>query len=196
MRTRHFHIKWISVLAILVGLAFATYEGFHWFTHVYEFDARIKSDMTRVSSRVNGTIEDILVKEGDVIKRGDLLVTMKMEQIRERIRALEAELKEAKARKDKLVAERYSLETNLNSKISSKLKVNFPFSASNLISKNSQLFHDIISEPSSEDLSYFFDLNKIKLSLSQNSYIEKSEWFIHRLFNLLIFKKENSIGIS
>ena len=63
MRTRHFHIKWISVLAILVGLAFATYEGFHWFTHVYEFDARIKSDMTRVSSRVNGTIEDILVKE-------------------------------------------------------------------------------------------------------------------------------------
>ena len=122
MRTRHFHIKWISVLAILVGLAFATYEGFHWFTHVYEFDARIKSDMTRVSSRVNGTIEDILVKEGDVIKRGDLLVTMKMEQIRERIRALEAELKEAKARKDKLVAERYSLETNLNSKTATKIE--------------------------------------------------------------------------
>ena len=124
MRAQHFHIKWISVLAILVGLAFATYVAFYWFTHVYEFDARIKSDMTRVSSRVNGTIEDILVKEGDVIKRGDLLVTMNMEQIRERIRALEAELKEAKARKDKLVAERYSLKTSLNSKTATKIEKN------------------------------------------------------------------------
>ena len=100
MRTRNFHLKWISILAILMGLAFATYEGFHWFTHVYEFDARIRSDMTRVSSRVNGTIENIHVKEGISIKKGDLLVTMKVEQIQERIRATEAELKEASAQKD------------------------------------------------------------------------------------------------
>ena len=112
MRTRNFHLKWISILAILMGLAFATYEGFHWFTHVYEFDARIRSDMTRVSSRVNGTIENIHVKEGISIKKGDLLVTMKVEQIQERIRATEAELKEASAQKDKLIAEKFSLETS------------------------------------------------------------------------------------
>ena len=34
----------------------------------------------------------------------------------------------------------------------------------------------------------FFDLDKIKVSLNKNQYIEKSEWFFHRFFNLLIFK--------
>ena len=122
MRTRNFHLKWISILAILMGLAFATYEGFHWFTHVYEFDARIRSDMTRVSSRVNGTIENIHVKEGISIKKGDLLVTMKVEQIQERIRATEAELKEASAQKDKLIAEKFSLETSLSSRTATKIE--------------------------------------------------------------------------
>ena len=121
MRTRSFHLKWISILAILMGLAFATYEGFHWFTHVYEFDARIRSDMTRVSSRVNGTIENIHVKEG-ISKKGDLLVTMKVEQIQERIRATEAELKEASAQKDKLIAEKFSLETSLSSRTATKIE--------------------------------------------------------------------------
>ena len=122
MLTRNFHLKWISILAILVGLAFATYEGFHWFTHVYEFDARIRSDMTKVSSRVNGTIENIHVKEGISIKKGDLLVTMKVEQIQERIRATEAELKEASAQKNKLIAEKFSLETSLSSRTATKIE--------------------------------------------------------------------------
>ena len=120
MRARHFYLKWLSVLTVLIGLAFATYEIFHWYTHVYEFDARIKSDLTRVSSRVNGTIGKIHVKEGDRVQQGDLLVSMKSDQIQERVRGLEAELEAVKARKDKLSAEKYALELNLSSKIATK----------------------------------------------------------------------------
>ena len=58
-------MKVVSIGAVLLGVAFACYEFFHWMTHVYEFDARIKSDLTRVSSKVDGTIEKILFKEGD-----------------------------------------------------------------------------------------------------------------------------------
>ena len=113
MRARHFYLKWLSVLTVLIGLAFATYEIFHWYTHVYEFDARIKSDLTRVSSRVNGTIGKIHVKEGDRVQQGDLLVSMKSDQIQERVRGLEAELEAVKARKDKLSAEKYALDAAL-----------------------------------------------------------------------------------
>lgn len=94
----------------------------------------------------------------------------------------------------------YSKSTELKIDLSDQ-KINkpnehFSFSALDLISKNNQLFNDIINENSAIDFSQFFDLDKIKVSLYENQYIEKSEWFFHRLFNLLIFKKENSIGIS
>ena len=47
---------------------------------------------------------------------------MKMEQIQERIRATEAELKEASAQKDKLIAEKFSLETSLSSRTATKIE--------------------------------------------------------------------------
>ena len=49
-------------------------------------------------------------------------MTMKVEQIQERIRATEAELKEASAQKDKLIAEKFSLETSLSSRTATKIE--------------------------------------------------------------------------
>tara|TARA_Y100000588_G_C14276706_1_gene934694 strand:+ start:2323 stop:3267 length:945 start_codon:yes stop_codon:yes gene_type:complete len=69
---------------------------------------------------VNGTIDEILVNEGEKVKRGDLLVSMDARQIRQRIIGIEAELEGAKARKDKLAAEKLALELNLNSRIATK----------------------------------------------------------------------------
>ena len=120
MRTRHFILKWVSVIAILIGIAFASYELFHWMTHVYEFDARIRSDLTRVSSKVNGTIDEILVKEGEEVKRGDLLVSMNGDVIKERINALQAELLGEHAKKDKLVAEKLYFNVELNARVRTK----------------------------------------------------------------------------
>lgn len=77
-----------------------------------------------------------------------------------------------------------------------KTNIDFSFSALDLIKNNTALFIDLINEPSSEPLAIFFDFNRIKKSLTNNNYIKKEEWFLHRLFNLLFFKRENSIGIN
>ena len=66
-------MKVVSIGAVLLGVAFACYEFFHWMTHVYEFDARIKSDLTRVSSKVDGTIEKILFKDISLRSSNEIL---------------------------------------------------------------------------------------------------------------------------
>ena len=85
-------IKWLTLISVVVGIGFGAFELFHWFTHVYEFDARIRTDLTRISSRVNGTVDKIHVREGDRVNAGDLLISMKAEAVRQRIAALEADL--------------------------------------------------------------------------------------------------------
>jgi membrane fusion protein (multidrug efflux system) len=120
MQAKRIILKAVSIGAVLLGIAFACYELFHWMTHVYEFDARIKSDLTRVSSKVNGTIDKILVKEGDEVRRGDLLVVMNSDHIIRQMEALDAELKVQKAQTEKLKAQKRNSEVELNAQISTK----------------------------------------------------------------------------
>ena len=120
MQARRFILKAASIVAVLLGVAFACYEFFHWMTHFYEFDARIKSDLTRVSSKVNGTIDKILVKEGEEVRRGDLLVVMNSDHVIRQMEALDAELKVQKAQTEKLKAQKRNSEVELNAQISTK----------------------------------------------------------------------------
>ena len=120
MQARRFILKAASILAVLLGVAFTCYEVFHWMTHVYEFDARIKSDLTRVSSKVNGTIDKILVNEGDEVRRGDLLVVMNSDHTIRKMEGLDAELKVQKAQTEKLKAQKRNSEIELNAQISTK----------------------------------------------------------------------------
>lgn len=113
-------LRWLSLLAVLVAVGFSSYELFYWFTHVYEFDARIRTDLTRISSRVNGTIEEIAVTEGERVKKGDLLVGMKAGAVRQRIEALKADVAGATARQAKLKAEKHALELDLDARIATK----------------------------------------------------------------------------
>ena len=53
-------VKAIIVLAVFGAFIVATYETFFWFTHVYENDARVETDLSQISSQVNGKIEKIL----------------------------------------------------------------------------------------------------------------------------------------
>lgn len=113
-------MKWLGLLSVVGLLAFGSFELFHWFTHVYEFDARIRTDLTRIASRVNGTIETIEVAEGDRVKAGDLLVSMKAGAVRQRIAALRADIAGVSAEGAKLVAEKLALEADLDARTSTK----------------------------------------------------------------------------
>ena len=112
--------KWLSLLTAVAGIGFGAYELFHWFTHVYEFDARIRTDLTRISSRVNGTIEQIAVKEGERVRAGDLLISMEADIVRQRLAALDADLMGASVRRDKLRAEKLALEADIAARAATK----------------------------------------------------------------------------
>ena len=120
MQPRRFILKAVSIFAVLLGMGFVSYELFHWMTHVYEFDARIKSDLTRISSKVDGTIDKILVKEGDEVSRGDLLVVMNSDGIIHQIEALNAELTVQRAKTEKLTAQKRNLDVELDAQVSTK----------------------------------------------------------------------------
>jgi membrane fusion protein, multidrug efflux system len=113
-------LKWLGLLSVVGLLAFGAYELFYWFTHVYEFDARIRTDITRISSRVNGTIETIEIVEGKRVNVGDVLVTMKAGAVRQRIAALKADIASASAVAMKLTAEKRALEADLDARTATK----------------------------------------------------------------------------
>ena len=75
-------VKATILIAIFGGVVVAVYETFFWFTHVYENDARVETDLTQISSQVNGKIEKVFVSEGQSVKRGDSLVKLLDSDIR------------------------------------------------------------------------------------------------------------------
>lgn len=115
--------KKLKALIVVLGVAltgFLSYELFYWLTHVYEFDARIKTELTTLSSRVDANIERIYVKEGDEVKRGQLLVALDAGVERLRIEGFKVDLARERARVTKLLAEKDALEKNLQSRVATK----------------------------------------------------------------------------
>ncbi|MEX2616988.1 MAG: efflux RND transporter periplasmic adaptor subunit [Alphaproteobacteria bacterium] len=88
---------------------------------MYEFDARIKTTMTTLASRIDANIAEIHVREGDRVEVGTLLVSLESEVERLRIEALKIDLEREIARSARLTAEKDALEQNLESKIATKL---------------------------------------------------------------------------
>ena len=91
----------LKAAIFVVGVAFVgflSYELFYWLTHVYEFDARIKTELTTLSSRVDASIEKIYVKEGDEVSKGQLLVALDSEVERLRIEGFKVDLARERAR--------------------------------------------------------------------------------------------------
>ncbi|MBH68096.1 MAG: hypothetical protein CMM58_07075 [Rhodospirillaceae bacterium] len=109
--------KLIIFIVVLGAILLAIYETFFWFTHVYENDARVQTKLTNISSQVNGKIERIIVKEGEVIKKDQPLVKLLDDDIRLSIKALKTELALKKVEKEKLILEKRAFETELNSKL-------------------------------------------------------------------------------
>lgn len=113
-------LKFITLILGTVLISVASYELFYWLTHVYEFDARIKTELTTLSSRADANIEKIYVKEGDTVTKGSVLVALDAEVERLRIAALKVDLARERARVNKLLAEKDALSLNLKSRTATK----------------------------------------------------------------------------
>ena len=110
-----------AIFALGVAMVgFLSYELFYWLTHVYEFDARIKTELTTLSSRVDASIEKIYVKEGDTVTKGQLLVSLDSEVERLRIEGFKVDLVRERARVNKLLAEKNALEKSIRSRMATK----------------------------------------------------------------------------
>ncbi len=73
-----------------------------------------------MSSRVDGTVAMIHVREGDRIKAGQQLVSLVDDDIKLRIKALETDLRLERARRARLSAERAAFDIELRSRVATR----------------------------------------------------------------------------
>lgn len=106
-------VKAALVAGLFGSVAFAGYEVLHWLTHVYESDARIRSQLVRISAEVNGRILAIPVREGSRVAAGTLLVQFEDTGVRLELEALRTDLALKHAERERLTAERRAAETEL-----------------------------------------------------------------------------------
>jgi len=108
----------VVIGAVLIGaFGLLSYEIFYWFTHVYENNARVQTDLTNISAQVDGKIEAILVEEGSTVKAGQLLISLVQDDIKLNIESLSTDLALEKARRASLMSEKDAFETDLQSKL-------------------------------------------------------------------------------
>jgi len=62
-------------------------------THVYTDDSRIATSLVVISSKVAGRIEEFLIRDGDQLKKNDLILALDSEETELRVQELQAELK-------------------------------------------------------------------------------------------------------
>ncbi len=106
----------IAVVAC-IALAYGAREVWDRFTHVHEYDARIKANMVTLASRVDGVILEIAVEEGDGVEKGQVLARLDDRIPALRVRGLEAELAGLEAERRRLLAERGVVDVQTSTKM-------------------------------------------------------------------------------
>lgn len=98
----------IAILAVVLGLG--VWFGGNWLhdrrVHVFIIDSRIASDMVTISAQEPGRVVDLHVGTGDMVSRGQVLVSMDQRTVRLRIAEAQAEIDRTNAQHARLVAER------------------------------------------------------------------------------------------
>jgi len=96
------------LLILIIGIAAGSFFGIRWlhyyFTHASTDDARIKGDLIAVSPTVQGKIRVLAVKEGDRLKKGQLIAQLREDDYQAKVdeaagvvQAITGELEEEKA---------------------------------------------------------------------------------------------------
>ncbi len=100
--------KRFFLVILVLGIVIGSFYGIRWLqyylTHASTDDARIKGDLIAVSPSVQGKIRLLAIKEGDQVKKGQLVVQLREEDYQAKVdvsagvvQSVEAALKEAKA---------------------------------------------------------------------------------------------------
>jgi membrane fusion protein (multidrug efflux system) len=104
-------------LVLVAAIVFGGREAWLRFTHIYEYDARITGDLTTMSSRIEGLVTQMVVSEGAIVKKGDVLVQLDDRISRLRLTAIEAQIAGIAAERKRLQAERNLIDQQTRSKL-------------------------------------------------------------------------------
>ncbi len=96
-----------AVAAVLLfALAYGGRELYMRFTHVYEYDARVSADIVTVSSRSDGWVVEMPVREGMHVEAGQTIARIDDRVAKLRADALRAQIEGVRVERTRLRAER------------------------------------------------------------------------------------------
>jgi membrane fusion protein (multidrug efflux system) len=110
-------LRLLVIGAILsVVLVFGGYEIYLRSTHVYETDARITADIVTMSSRAEGWLVEVPVREGMRIEANQVVARIDDRTAKLRAEALRAQIQAIQAERTRLLAERKMIENQAEAK--------------------------------------------------------------------------------
>jgi membrane fusion protein (multidrug efflux system) len=96
----------VVAAVLLMALAYGGRELYMRFTHVYEYDARVSADIVTISSRGDGWVVDMAVREGMQVEAGQVLVRVDDRISKLKADALRAQIEGVRVERARLRAER------------------------------------------------------------------------------------------
>jgi membrane fusion protein (multidrug efflux system) len=94
------------VAIVLAALVYGGRELYLRFTHIYEYDARVTADIVTISSRADGWVVDMPVREGMKVEAGQVVAKIDDRAARLRSDSLKAQIEGVRAERTRLRAER------------------------------------------------------------------------------------------
>ncbi len=114
-------LRYLAIAVIAsVALAYGAREVWDRFTHVHEYDARIKANMVTLASKVEGVLLELAVDEGDRVERGQVLARLDDRIPKLRVQGLEAELAGLEAERRRLLVERGVMDAQTSTRMLSR----------------------------------------------------------------------------
>lgn len=96
----------IAIAAVLlIASTYGARELHLRLTHVYEYDARVSADIVTVSSRADGWVMELAVREGMTVDAGQVLVRIDDRVSKLRVGALQSQIQGVQAERARLRAE-------------------------------------------------------------------------------------------
>ena len=96
----------VVAAVLLIALAYGGRELYMRFTHVYEYDARVSADIVTISSRGDGWVVEMAVREGMQVEAGHVLVRVDDRIAKLKADGLRAQIEGVRVERSRLRAER------------------------------------------------------------------------------------------